>query len=70
MPIIMKVGDKDYIRKIICVNVKAREEDLFLCELKTLREWKAAVFYEDNEMEFSNSKKRVSMEMSKTRNAG
>ena len=35
--------------------------------LKTLREWKAAVFYEKNEMVFSYSNKIVSMEMSKGR---
>ena len=38
MPIVMKVGDGDYVRKNISVNVIDREEDLFLCGLKTLRE--------------------------------
>ena len=38
MPIIMNAGDEDYVRKNISVNVKDREEDLFLCGLKTLRE--------------------------------
>ena len=50
MLIVIKVGDRDYIRKNINVNVIDREEDLFLCGLETLREWKAAVFYENNEM--------------------
>ena len=50
MPIIMKVVDEDYVRKNISVNIIHREEDLFLCGLKTLRQWKAAVFYENNEM--------------------
>ena len=65
MPIIMKAGEDDYVKKIISVNVIDREEDLFLCRLKTLREWKSAVFYEKNEMEFSYSNKRFIMEMSK-----
>ena len=38
---------------------------MFLCELTTLREWKVAVFYENNEMEFDMTKKRVNMEVSK-----
>ena len=42
----MKVGVDDYIRKRIVVNVIDREEDMFLCGLKTLQEWKAVVFYE------------------------
>ena len=55
-------GDGEYIRKSIDMNIIDRVEDLFLCGLKTLREWKAAVFYERNEMEFDVTKKRVSME--------
>ena len=39
MPIIMKAGEDDCIKKIISVNVIDREKDLFLCGLKTLREW-------------------------------
>ena len=38
LPIVMQDGDGDYIRKSIDVNVIDREEDLFLCRLKTLRE--------------------------------
>lgn len=61
----MKVGVDDYIRKRIVVNVIDREGDLFLYGMKTLQEWKVAVFYERNEMEFNLTKKRVFMEMSK-----
>ena len=45
MPIVVKFGDGNYVKKSIIVNVIDREEDLFLCGFKTLREWKAAVFY-------------------------
>ena len=62
---LMQDGDGNYMRKSINVNIIDREEDLFLCGLKTLRDWKGAVFYERNEMEFDVTKKRVSMEMSK-----
>ena len=65
MVIVMKVEDEDYVRKIIDMNVIYREVDLFLCGLKTLREWKASVFYEKNEMEFSLTKKRVSSKILK-----
>ena len=36
---------------------------MFLCRLKTLRDWKAAVFYEANEMMFDDIKKKVYMEV-------
>ena len=37
------------------------QDELFLCGLKTLIEWKAAVFYEKSEMMFDETKKRVYM---------
>ena len=40
-----------------------REDELFLCRLKTLIEWKAAVFYERSEMIFDETKKRVYMQI-------
>ena len=39
------------------MNMTSREEDLLLCQLKTLIEWKAAVFYEGNEIEFTKKEK-------------
>ena len=41
------------------VSIIEREEDLFLCRLMTLREWKAAVFYKNNEIMFDETKNRV-----------
>ena len=38
MLIVIRVGNEDYVRKSISVKVIDREEDLFLCGLKTLRE--------------------------------
>ena len=65
MPVVMKVGVDDYIKKKIVMNLINREGDFFLCGLKTLQEWKAAVFYERNEMEFNVTKNRVLMKISK-----
>ena len=65
MPIFIKTGDKDYIKMIVVASVIAREEDLFLCGLKTLQGWRVEVFYERNELEFTEIEKRVLMEMSK-----
>ena len=49
MPVVMEVESGHYIKKLIMVSIIEREEDLFLCGLKTLRDWKAVVFYEANE---------------------
>ena len=46
LPVRMKTDSDDYIRKMITVRIVDREDELFLCGLKTLIEWKAAVFYE------------------------
>ena len=59
MLIVMKVRDEDYIRKNIDITIIGREEDFFFRELKTLKEWKATEFYENNEMEFSFTKKEL-----------
>ena len=64
LPVRMKT-EKEYIRKMITVSIINREDDLFLCGLKTLIEWKAAVFYGKNEMMFDDTKKRVVMNISK-----
>ena len=49
---------------MITVSIVDREDELFLCGLKTLIEWKAAVFYEKSEMMFDETKKRVYMNIS------
>ena len=36
MPIVIRVGNGDFIRKNIAMSVIDREEELFLCGLKTL----------------------------------
>ena len=36
-----------------------RKDELFLCGLKTLIEWKSAMFYEKSEMMFDETKIRV-----------
>ena len=65
MPIVMKTGDKDYIKKMVVVSVIDRMEDLFLCGLKTLQEQRTTVFHERIELEFTEIEQRVLMEMSK-----
>ena len=63
-PVRMKTENDDYIRRMITVSIVDREDELFLCGLKTLIEWKAAVFYEKSEMMFDETKKRVYMNIS------
>ena len=49
LPVRMKTEKDDYIRRMITVSIVDREDELFLCGLKTLIEWKAAVFYEKSD---------------------
>ena len=49
LPLSIKVGNDDYIKKRIVAYVIDRVEDLFLCQLKTLKEWKTVVFYKRKE---------------------
>ena len=47
MLVVMKIGDKNYIKKKTVVAILIdREEDLFLCSLKALQEWRMVVYYE------------------------
>ena len=57
LPVRMKTDCDDYIRKMVTVSIVDREDELFLCGLKTLIEWKAAVFYEKSLMIFDEIKK-------------
>ena len=49
---------------MIRVSFVDKKDELFLCGLKTLIEWKAAVFYEKSEMMFDETKKRVYISIS------
>ena len=60
----MKTENDDYIKNMVTVSIVNREDELFLCGLKTLIEWKAAVFYEKSEMMFDESNKMVYMQIS------
>merc|ERR1712114_29241 len=64
LPVRMKTESDDYIRRMITVSIVEKDDELFLCGLKTLIEWKAAVFYEKSEMMFDETKKRVNMSIS------
>ena len=55
----MKTDNDDFMMKMVTVSVVDREDKLFLCGLKTLMEWKAAVSYEKCELLFGESQKRV-----------
>ena len=50
--------------RMITVSVVDREYELFLCGLKILMEWKAAVYYEKCELKFDDSEKRVYIQIS------
>ena len=60
----MKTENADYIRKMITVSIVDREDELFKDGLKSLIEWKVAVFYERSKMMFDETKKRVYMSIS------
>ena len=64
LPVRMKTESDDYIRRMITVSIVDKDDELFLCGLKTLIDWKAAVFYEKSEMMFDETKKRVFMNIS------
>ena len=65
IPLVIMTQDGIHIKRRIVTNVISKEEDLFLCGLKTLVDCKAAIFYEGNEIEFTMQAKRYRMEMSK-----
>ena len=45
-------------------NVIEKENDFFFCGFKTLQDWKAAVFFDSNEMELTEKHKRLKVDMS------
>ena len=59
MPVAIKSENGDHIKKMITISIIDREEDLFLCGLKKLKQWRAAVFYESNKMMFIETNKKV-----------
>ena len=64
IPVRMKTEDDDFIMKTVTISMIDREDELFLCGLKTLMEWKAAIHFDKGELEFKESQKRVYMKMS------
>ncbi len=58
------------MKKMITVSVVDREDELFLCGLNTLMEWKAAVYYEKCELRFDDSQKRVKIQLVKLKTLG
>ena len=64
LPVRMKTDNDDFIMKMVTVSVVDREDELFLCGLKTLMEWKAAVYYKKCELKFDDSQKRVNIKIS------
>ena len=45
LPVRMKTDNDDFIMKMVTVSVVDREDELFLCGLKTLMDWKAVIHY-------------------------
>ena len=64
LPVRMKTDDHDFIMKMVTVSVVDREDELFLCGLKTLMDWNAAIHYNKCELKFDNSQKRVYIKIS------
>ena len=64
LPVRMRTDNDDFMMKMVTVSVVDREDELFLCGLKTLMEWKAAVYYEKCELKFDDSQKRVNIQIS------
>ena len=55
LPVRMRADKDDFIMKMVTVSIVDREDELFLCGLMTLIEWKAAVYYEKYELKFDDS---------------
>ena len=53
------------LKRDITASMIVYEEEFCLCRLKTLKQWKVAVFYNEIESEFTQTFKRVLMEVSK-----
>merc|ERR1711881_5761 len=64
LPVRMRTDDDSFVKKMITISVVNRDDDSFLCGLKTLMEWKAAVFYEKCELRFDDSQKKVKIQIS------
>ena len=64
LPVRMKTDDHDFIMKMVTVSVVDREDELFLCGLKTLMDWNAAIHYNKCELKFDDSQKRVYIKIS------
>ena len=59
----MRTDNDDFMMKMVTISVVDRTYELILCELKTLMEWKAAVYYEKCELKFDDSQKRVNIKI-------
>ena len=46
LPVRMKTDNDDFIMKMVTVGVIDREDELFLCGLKILMDWKVALHFE------------------------
>ena len=51
----MRTDNDDFMMKMVTISVVDRTYELILCGLKTLMEWKAAVYYEKCELKFDDS---------------
>ena len=60
----MRTDDDGFMRKMIIVSIVDRDDELFLCGLKTLMEWKATVYYEKCKLKFDDNQKRVNIQIS------
>ena len=59
LPVRMKTDDHDFIMMMVTESVVDKEDKLFLCGLKTLMDWNAAIHYNKCELKFDDSQKRV-----------
>ena len=64
LPVRIKTDNGNFMIKMVKVSVVDGEDELFLCGLKTLMEWKAAVYYKKCELKFDDSQKRVNIQIS------
>ena len=55
LPVRMRTDDDSFIKKMITISVVNRDDDLFLCGLKTLMEWRVALYCEKCELRFDDS---------------
>ena len=52
------------MKKEVIANMIDKEDELFMCGRQMSTEWNTAVFFKENRLEFTETKKKASLELS------